>query len=176
MESINFEKPETSLGEFLKTRNLTISTAESCTAGGIANRIASVAGSSDYLVGGVVTYATEAKYQLLNVSPETVKENNVVSPNVALEMAIGAMKLFDTDVSIGITGYAGPNDVDGIKAGTIYICVATRSKRDLDLPDAYKIVNCNFESSDREDNISKAIYNTILLTVDEIKVNFPLIF
>lgn len=173
---IDFQHPEVSLGKLLKEQNLTITTAESCTAGGIANLIASVPGSSDYLVGGVITYATEAKYKLLGVSENTVKEHNVVSANVAMEMAAGAMKLFNTDVSIGITGLAGPNDVDGIPAGTIYIAVATRSDKKLPNPDAYRVFNCNFDTNDRADNISKAIYNAVLVAAEEVKTNFPLLY
>lgn len=171
-----FENPAKYLGEQLKIHGLTITTAESCTAGGVANSIASIAGSSDYLVGGVVTYATEAKYKLLNVSPNTVNEHNVVSANVALEMATGAMNLFKTDVAIGITGIAGPSD-DGEErpAGTIYICVAIKTKKTLAFPDVIRVLNCNFNSHNRADNINNAIYNAVLIAGDEVSKAFPTI-
>ena len=172
---INFDNPEKTLAELLTAKQLTISTAESCTAGGIGNRIASVPGSSNYLVGGVITYATEAKEKLLGVKHSTIEEHNVVSANVALEMATGVMRLFDTDVAIGITGLAGPNDVDGIKSGTIYIAIAIRTEKDLKLPDVVKISNCNFNSTNRAENISNAIYNAVLLAAIEIQDNFPTI-
>jgi len=172
---IDFDNPEKTLGILLREKNLTIATAESCTAGGIANRIASVSGASDYLVGGVVTYATIAKERLLGVKHSTIEEHNVVSANVALEMATGVMNVFDTDVAIGITGLAGPNDVDGIKSGTIYICTAIRTNKNLKLPDVIKITNCNFNSTNRAENISNAIYNAVLVTAIEVQDNFPTI-
>lgn len=172
---IDFNNPEKTLGTLLTDKGLTIATAESCTAGGIGNRISSVPGASNYLVGGVITYATEAKEKLLGVKHSTIEEHNVVSANVALEMATGVMKLFDTDVSIGITGLAGPNDVDGIKSGTIYIAVAIRTEKSLKQPNVVKIENCNFDSTNRAENISNAIYNAVLLTVIEVQNNFPTI-
>jgi nicotinamide-nucleotide amidase len=173
--NIDFNRPQETLAKLLTEKKLTIATAESCTAGGIANRISSVPGASKYLVGGVITYATEAKEKLLGVKHSTIEDFNVVSANVALEMATGAMKLFDTDVSIGITGLAGPNDVDGIKSGTIYIAVAIRTEKDLKLPNVVKIENCNFNSTNRAENINNAIYNAVLLTVIEVQNNFPTI-
>ncbi len=170
--NIDSKNPEVSLGKLLNECGLTISTAESCTAGGIANKIASVPGSSNYLVGGVVTYATEAKYKLLDVSEYTVSKNNVVSSNVALEMATGVMKLFDTDVSIGITGIAGPNVVDGLKPGTIYICIAVRTRKNLNLPDKFIIKNCNFNMANRSENIENAIYEAIVMAFEMIANNF----
>jgi nicotinamide-nucleotide amidase len=173
--SIDFNNPEKTLGLLLTDKGLTIATAESCTAGGIGNRISSVPGASNYLVGGVITYATEAKEKLLGVKHSTIEGHNVVSANVALEMATGVMRLFDTDVSIGITGLAGPNDVDNIKSGTIYIAVAIRTNRKLKLPDIVKITNCNFNSPNRAENISNAIYNAVLYAAIEVQNNFPTI-
>jgi nicotinamide-nucleotide amidase len=172
-KEINFSNPEKTLGTLLTDKGLTIATAESCTAGGIGNRISSVSGASNYLVGGVITYATEAKEKLLGVKHSTIEEHNVVSANVALEMATGVMKLFDTDVSIGITGLAGPDAVDGIEPGTIYIAVALKTDKELKLPNVVKIVNCNFNSDNRDKNIANAIYNAVLLTAIEVDNNFP---
>ena len=145
--NIDFNRPQETLAKLLTEKKLTIATAESCTAGGIANRISSVPGASKYLVGGVITYATEAKEKLLGVKHSTIEDFNVVSANVALEMATGAMKLFDTDIAISITGLAGPNAVDGIEPGTIYIAIALKTDKKLKLPDVVKIMNCNFNSN-----------------------------
>jgi nicotinamide-nucleotide amidase len=171
--NIDFNRPQETLAKLLTEKNLTIVTAESCTAGGIANRISSVPGASKYLVGGVITYATEAKEKLLGVKHSTIEDFNVVSANVALEMATGVMKLFDTDVSIGITGLAGPDVVDGIEPGTIYIAIALKTDKKLKLPDVVKIMNCNFNSDNRDENIANAIYNAVLLTAIEVDNNFP---
>lgn len=171
--NIDFNRPQETLAKLLTEKNLTIATAESCTAGGIANRISSVPGASKYLVGGVITYATEAKEKLLGVKHSTIEDFNVVSANVALEMATGAMKLFDTDIAIGITGLAGPDAVDGIEPGTIYIAIALKTDKKLKLPDVVKIMNCNFNSNNRDENIGSAIYNAVLLTAIEVDNNFP---
>ena len=171
--NIDFNRPQETLAKLLTEKNLTIATAESCTAGGIANRISSVPGASKYLVGGVITYATEAKEKLLGVKHSTIEDFNVVSANVALEMATGAMKLFDTDITISITGLAGPNAVDGIEPGTIYIGIALKTDKKLKLPDVVKIMNCNFNSNNRDENIGSAIYNAVLLTAIEVDNNFP---
>lgn len=171
--NIDFNRPQETLAKLLTEKNLTIATAESCTAGGIANRISSVPGASKYLVGGVITYATEAKEKLLGVKHSTIEDFNVVSANVALEMATGAMKLFDTDITISITGLAGPDAVDGIEPGTIYIAIALKTDKKLKLPDVVKIMNCNFNSDNRDENIGCAIYNAVLLTAIEVDNNFP---
>ena len=171
--NIDFNRPQETLAKLLTGKKLTIATAESCTAGGIANRISSVPGASKYLVGGVITYATEAKEKLLGVKHSTIEDFNVVSANVALEMATGAMKLFDTDVAISITGLAGPDVVDGIEPGTIYIGIALKTDKKLKLPDVVKIMNCNFNSNNRDENIGSAIYNAVLLTAIEVDNNFP---
>jgi len=171
--NIDFNGPQETLAKLLTEKKLTIATAESCTAGGIANRISSVPGASKYLVGGVITYATEAKEKLLGVKHSTIEDFNVVSANVALEMATGAMKLFDTDIAISITGLAGPDAVDGIEPGTIYIAIALKTDKKLKLPDVVKIMNCNFNSDNRDENIASAIYNAVLLTAIEVDNNFP---
>lgn len=173
--NIDFNRPQETLAKLLTEKKLTIATAESCTAGGIGNRISSVPGASNYLVGGVITYATEAKEKLLGVKHSTIEDFNVVSANVALEMATGVMKLFDTDVSIGITGLAGPDAVDGIEPGTIYIAIALKTNKKLKLPDIVRIINCNFNSDNRDENIANAIYNAVLLTATEVDNNFPII-
>lgn len=139
----------------LKENKLKVCTAESCTGGGIAKKLTSVSESSEYFVGGVVTYATETKYQLLNVNPETVEKYNVVSAEVAAEMAKGALDLFDdADMSISITGLAGPDDNGGIKAGTAYASICFRHEK----PDVIKIET---KSNDRTSNIEKFISEVI---------------
>lgn len=86
----------------------TIATAESCTAGLLAARLADRAGSSAYLAGGVVSYSNEAKSDLLGVDPGLIAAHGAVSEPVAEAMAAGALKRFGADVAVGITGIAGP--------------------------------------------------------------------
>lgn len=118
------DKIENILAEMLTERNLTISTAESCTGGELAKMITSVSGSSKYFLGGMVAYATEKKIKILNVSQETVDEFTVVSEQVAQEMAKGCQQLFETHISLSTTGVAGPGKgEDGKDIGTVYYTI-----------------------------------------------------
>jgi nicotinamide-nucleotide amidase len=102
------EDIEEILGNILKQKKWTISVAESCTGGEIARLITSIAGSSNYFVGGIVAYDYHQKIKILGVAPETIANHTVVSPEVALEMAKGCKELFSTDIAISTTGVAGP--------------------------------------------------------------------
>ncbi|MFP1154103.1 competence/damage-inducible protein A [Mycobacterium sherrisii] len=85
-----------------------IATAESCTAGLVAARLTDRPGSSDYVMGGVVSYSNEAKIGLLGVDPALIEAHGVVSEPVAEAMAAGAARRFDADTAVAITGIAGP--------------------------------------------------------------------
>ena len=85
-----------------------IATAESCTAGLVAARLTDRAGSSSYVAGGVVAYANEAKIQLLGVDQTLIDTQGAVSEPVAEAMAAGALRRFEADTAIAITGIAGP--------------------------------------------------------------------
>ncbi|WP_114821451.1 CinA family nicotinamide mononucleotide deamidase-related protein [Chryseobacterium sp. KLBC 52] len=122
--AVSEDKIENILAEMLTERNLTISTAESCTGGELAKMITSVSGSSKYFLGGMVAYATEKKIKILNVSKETVNEFTVVSEQVAQEMAKGCQQLFETHISLSTTGVAGPGKgEDGKDVGTVYYTI-----------------------------------------------------
>ena len=86
-----------------------VATAESCTAGLLAARLTERPGSSAYVAGGVVAYANEAKVELLDVDPQLIKEHGAVSEPVADAMADGALKQFEADTAVAITGIAGPD-------------------------------------------------------------------
>ena len=96
------------LVDLLKKHNYTISMAESCTGGLLAACIVSVADASTVFKQSFVTYSNEAKMKYVHVKEETINYHGVVSEEVALEMAIGAKKEANSNVGIGITGYAGP--------------------------------------------------------------------
>jgi nicotinamide-nucleotide amidase len=85
-----------------------IATAESCTAGLLAARLTDRPGSSDYVMGGVVSYSNEAKAQLLGVDPALIETHGAVSEPVAEAMAAGALERFGADTAVAITGIAGP--------------------------------------------------------------------
>lgn len=122
------ESIEVVLGQLLKANNLTISTAESCTGGKIAQTIASVSGASAYFKGSVVSYATEVKEQVLNIPQEIINKHSVVSAEVAQAMAKSVQQLLKTDVAISTTGNAGPLKGDSdAEVGTVFIGIAIKN-------------------------------------------------
>lgn len=88
---------------------ITIATAESCTGGMIAAALTDIAGASEAFLGGVVSYSNEAKSALLGVSPETLRDHGAVSAETAEEMARGAQERFGADLTVSVTGIAGPD-------------------------------------------------------------------
>ena len=126
---VGYEEDETievMLGRLLTSNNLTLSTAESCTGGKIAQMITSVPGSSNYFKGSVVSYATETKISMLGISPELIKERSVISFEVAKEMALAIKNRMNTDYAIATTGNAGPSKGEGnSEIGTVFIAIAT---------------------------------------------------
>jgi nicotinamide-nucleotide amidase len=117
---------EVVVGRLLEQQGKTISTAESCTGGKIAQMLTSVAGASHYFRGCVVCYATDTKVSILGVSQTTIDENSVVSAAVAKEMASGIQKLMQTDYAIATTGNAGPGKGEAdAEVGKVFIALAT---------------------------------------------------
>ncbi len=96
------------LGLVLKKKKLLITTAESCTGGGLATAITDVSGSSAYFERGFVAYSNTAKEEFLGVKRQTIKRFGVVSEETAKEMAVGALEYSHAEVGISITGIAGP--------------------------------------------------------------------
>ena len=114
------------LVNLLMQYQLTVTTAESCTAGLVSSAIASVSGASAVLDGAIVTYATAVKGKFLEIDPSILYEKGVVSPECVVAMAEGAAKLFHADTAIAVTGYAGPGGGDPENpVGTVYIAVST---------------------------------------------------
>jgi nicotinamide-nucleotide amidase len=111
-----------------------IATAESCSGGLLAARLTERAGSSDYVMGGVVSYSNEAKSELLGVDPALIASVGAVSPQVASAMASGALERFGADVAVAITGVAGPGG--GSEAKPVgYVCWSAKTSdgRSLDV-------------------------------------------
>jgi len=99
---------EVEIGRILQERKLRIGLAESCTGGLVGHRITNVPGSSEYFIGGVISYAYEAKVSILGVPWDILNTFGAVSQETVLEMARGAKKIFDVDIAVSISGIAGP--------------------------------------------------------------------
>lgn len=115
------------LKQKLLDANLTISAAESMTAGLFQAELAAIPGMAEVLVGGMVTYNEKVKVENLGVSRQLIEEFTVVSKEVAEEMAIRSMHVFQSDIGVGITGAAGPDAHGGQPAGTVWIGIAIGS-------------------------------------------------
>ncbi|WP_337180980.1 CinA family protein [Shinella sp.] len=113
-------------------RGLTIATAESCTAGLIAGAITEIAGSSNAFDRGFVTYSNAAKQQMIGVSGETLKAHGAVSRPTALEMAEGALFHSNADISVAVTGIAGPGGGSEEKpVGLVHLAAARKGRETL---------------------------------------------
>lgn len=99
---------EVMAGEILRQRNWRLAVAESCTGGLVSHRLTNVPGSSDYFLGGVISYANEAKARLLGVHWETLEVFGAVSRQTVLEMAQGVRQLLSADIGLSVSGIAGP--------------------------------------------------------------------
>jgi len=113
---VDDETMEHAVGELLLARGSTLGVAESLTGGLVAARIVSVPGASRWFRGGVVSYASEVKFDLLGVP-----EGPVVSEEAAAAMATGARRVLGADVGLGVTGVAGPDTQDGQPVGTVFL-------------------------------------------------------
>ncbi|MDR5858975.1 CinA family protein [Halomonas eurihalina] len=110
------------LGRLCRERGIVVSTAESCTGGGVASAITSVAGSSDYFETGYVTYANTAKTRLLGVSEVALAEHGAVSRQVVEAMVAGACAESGADLAVAISGVAGPGGgTDDKPVGTVWL-------------------------------------------------------
>jgi len=115
-----------------RARGLRIATAESCTGGLVAAALTEIAGSSDVVECGFVTYSNEAKQKILGVPAATLKRHGAVSSETAAAMAAGALKNSQADLSVAVTGIAGPGGGSKQKpVGLVYFAAASRNGRRL---------------------------------------------
>lgn len=131
------------IGQALKARGATVTTAESCTGGWVAKVITDIAGSSAWFERGFVTYSNEAKSQMIGVKPATLEQHGAVSEPVVVEMAIGAIKAARADYAISISGIAGPDGGTATKpVGTVWFGFASAAGEG--------ITRCECFNGDRE--------------------------
>ncbi|MBQ9098661.1 MAG: competence/damage-inducible protein A [Clostridia bacterium] len=127
--AVDTPSPEAALVQLLLQKQMTVATAESCTGGLIAKRLTDISGCSAVVAGGAVTYQTREKIAVLGVPAPLIEEHTVVSEPVARSMAQNALRVFDTDLAIATTGYAGPGGgTEQDPVGTVYIAVATKNE------------------------------------------------
>jgi nicotinamide-nucleotide amidase len=158
------ESIEVVLGRLLTEKKFTISTAESCTGGKIASYLSSVPGASNYFNGSIVSYATEIKIDILDISKDLINEFSVVSKQVAEAMATQVQKKFKTDFAIATTGNAGPNKGDSeAEVGAVFIAIAT--------PKGVFSEEFNF-GQPREKVINRAVNKGLELIYKEILKNY----
>ncbi len=115
------------LGTALKGRGLMLATAESCTGGWVGQAVTAISGSSDWYDRGFITYSNLAKQEMLGVSADTLAQSGAVSEQTAREMAVGALDHSRSQISLAITGVAGPSGgTPNNPVGTVCFAWATR--------------------------------------------------
>ena len=157
------ETIEVVLARLLTQKQVSLSTAESCTGGKIAQLISAISGASAYFKGGVVAYSNQIKIDVLKVNPETIQKFSVVSKEVAQEMAINCRSIFNTDYAIATTGNAGPTKGNSAaEIGAVFIAIAT--------PNEVLVEEFNF-GQPREKVIDRAVNKTFEWLYKEISKN-----
>lgn len=151
---------EVEVGNLLKKKGWTVSTAESCTGGNIAHMLTAIAGSSAYFEGSIVSYSNKVKETVLGVSWESIKKHGAVSKQVVEEMVSGVRQKLGTDCAIATSGIAGPDGGSANKpVGTIWIAVATPAG----------VLSERFQfGNDREKNILRASQTALHLLQKEL--------
>ncbi len=114
------------VGELLKSKGFSVATAESCTGGKLGDMITEVPGSSDYFLGGIVSYSNQVKLEHLGVDEGVLNSKGAVSEEVALQMAAGVRTMMHANIGVGITGIAGPTGGTTEKpVGLVFIAVSS---------------------------------------------------
>ncbi|MBQ2127906.1 MAG: CinA family protein [Prevotella sp.] len=149
------------ISQLLWEREETVSTAESCTGGRIAEAMMAVPGASKYFKGGVICYVDEVKIHLLGVSPELLAEKTAVCEEVAIDLVKGACKIMNTTYALAATGIAGPTGgTKEIPVGTIWLACGT--------PD--HVVTCKVEEDHGRDiNLAIATNKAMQMFLDFLK-------
>jgi len=128
MECKMFEESAIRTLEACRLMDQTIATAESCTGGLIAGALTAIAGSSDVVDRGFVTYSNQAKHEMLGVSWDDLEEFGAVSSVVATAMAEGGLRAAQTDLCVAVTGIAGPGGgTDKKPVGLVYLACAKKN-------------------------------------------------
>ena len=151
--------------ENLYSTGKTLSTAESCTGGRIAESIIAVPGASDYFKGGIICYTNEVKERLLHVDPKLIEEKTAVCEEVAVSMVKGATQALNTDFAVAATGIAGPGGgTKDIPVGTIWLACGSKEK----------VITCKLEEDNgRDKNLAYASFRALILLKEFLEENNP---
>nr|WP_256097168.1 CinA family protein [Brachyspira hampsonii] len=161
IESKSIEEKSIEVVKLLINRKLKITSAESCTGGLFASSITSVSGSSECFEGSFVTYSNEIKHRIINVKKQTLEKYGAVSEECVLEMAENTRKIMKSDISISISGIAGPSGGTADKpVGLVWICLAAEG-----YIKAYK----NIFSGDRQSVREQSVLFSLSLVENFIK-------
>jgi len=140
----------------------TLATAESCTGGLLGAALTSLPGSSDFYLGGVVSYANDAKTEFLGVDPDLLLHQGAVNEEVARQMAAGVRERTGADVAVAITGIAGPSGGSPEKpVGTVYVCYVDGAND--------KVVRYNFKGG-RAEVRAKTVMSVLAELKDFVKL------
>ncbi|WP_026898311.1 competence/damage-inducible protein A [Daejeonella oryzae] len=151
--------------DYMHSRNLTLSTAESCTGGYISHLITQLPGCSAVFVGGAVSYSYKLKQIMLGVNEKTLEEFGAVSEETVKEMALGAIKNYDSDYSVAVSGIAGPDGgLPDKPVGTVWIAVANRNR--------VKAKKFQFANK-RAQNIERSAINALTMLFKFLKEDHP---
>lgn len=154
---------ENLLSEILIKKKMTLSVAESCTGGNLSHKLTLIPGASVFFKGGVVVYSNSLKENLLNVDAKTIDTFGAVSYETVEQMATGAIKKLESDVSISISGIAGPLGGSTEKpVGTVYIAIAKEGK-------IVENKRFNFGNFPREIIIERATSAAIIMAINVFK-------
>lgn len=150
----------------LKSKNLRIATAESCTGGMVASFITSVSGVSEVFELGITSYSNRIKNKILSVNQDTLDSFGAVSEQTAREMAANVRKIADSDLGISVTGAAGPDGTEGHPAGYVFIAIASKTE------ELVKLLNIEPKSRNyvREQTVAE-VFALINNFIEEHKLN-----
>lgn len=155
------------LGQQLLEQGWKITTAESCTGGGISSAITEVAGSSAYFDRSFITYSNEAKSEMLGVPAETIIEHGAVSAEVVEAMALGALSEANANIAIAVSGIAGPSGGTEEKpVGTVYLGIAIQYVLDKTTENRVKVLRLNLAGNRNQvrfETIKLSLINTLNL-------------
>lgn len=162
----------TELGEQLLELGWSITTAESCTGGGISSAITDISGSSAYFERSFITYSNEAKSEMLGIDPEVIKANGAVSAEVVKAMAKGALAQAKANIAIAVSGIAGPGGGTPDKpVGTVYLAIAIQCILDETAVNTVEVLRLNL-SGDRNEvrigTIKFSLFNTLRFIKEKI--------